>query len=164
MYHLGKGLTVTSTALPVKGAFTKIETTPVIEQEIKEMRPVSEYTPDLDPEDQDADISQSIPRDPRLANDELGPAETVSPWDQEPAQEEFDLYFERELVGKRGMEVVRLSDFLPVIRKVGKSRGWGYNQLTRLDAQGVIKSDPQGTRNYRVVTRTGAVINGVPVS
>lgn len=163
LYHLGQGLAMPDTALPVHGAYRPVQTPSV--QTIpttpeKEDRPVSEYTPDLDPEDQNVDVTKSIPRNPALVSE---PFETDRPeeeWAPEDAREAFDLRLEH-LIADEHAETVRLSDFSEVIRKVGRSPKWGYNQLTRLEQKGVIKADPAGSRTYRVVTQPRS--NGVPV-
>lgn len=157
-HHLGQGLNLPDTALPIKGAFTPVPMTKA------ETRPTSEYTPDLDPEDANVDITQAIPRDARLADSPFEtdrPAEPMSPAD---AAEVFDLRFE-SLVSD-GITTMKLADFTGAIDQAGKSRAWGYDQLTRLERMGLIKADPKGSRSYRVTSSATArqpVINGTPV-
>lgn len=160
LYHLGKGITKPDTSLPLHGASASVHMIKHTEPEAAQSV-TSEFTPDLDEEYQNVDITKTIPRDRRLANEAFESDAPVDPWDQVPAQEAFDLRFER--LAADGTETVRLSDFREVINQVGRSRGWGYDQLSRLESQGLIKSDPKGSRTYRVVTRRQPVVNGTPV-
>lgn len=156
LFHLGNGIRKPDSALPIKGAYT-----PVTRQDTtEEVKAVSEYTPEMDPEYADVDVTQPIPRDHRVGNDSFEtdtPAEPVGPVD---AAEAFDLRL--EVLAAEGQDVVRLSDFLDTIRETGKSRGWGYDQLTRLETRGIIRSDPKGSRVYRIVAARR--MNGTPVS
>lgn len=158
-FHLGQGLTMPDKALPVHGAYTPVPTTKTDRPE--EARPMSEHTPDLDPEYAGADVTRSIPRDHRLGDESFETGGPDEPLDPASAAEVFDLHLEKLVAG--GMEIIRLADFLDTLKAVGMSRGWGYDQLTRLETQGVIKSDPKGSRVYRVVTARQPVVNGTPV-
>ena len=158
-FHLGQGLTMPDSALPLKGAFTPVPMTARLEAE--EGRPMSELTPELDEEYENVDVTQSIPRNPALASEAFENDRPDQSWSTEAAREEFDLRFER--LAASDQETIRLADFTDVITKVGRTRGWGYDQLTRLEGQGLIKSDPQGSRTYRVVTSRQPVINGTEV-
>lgn len=158
-FHLGQGLTMPDSALPLKGAFTPVPMTTRLEAE--EGRPMSELTPELDEEYKNVDVTQSIPRNPALASEVFENDRPDQSWSTEAAREAFDLRFER--LAASDQQTIRLADFSEVITKVGRTRGWGYDQLTRLEGQGLIKSDPQGSRTYRVVTSRQPVINGTEV-
>lgn len=58
-----------------------------------------------------------------------------------------------------GYEAVSLSDFQETIDSIGRSRGWGYDQLTRLERQGRVESYPPGSRNYLIRRDPMSVIN-----
>ncbi len=156
-YHLGQGLTTPDTALPVHGAYTPTTTTTGTED-----RPVNEYLSDLDPEYARADITQSIPRNPAVADEQFESDAPDEPATPEEAREAFDLRLE-ELA--RDTDTVKLVDFSDILRDVGRSAAWGYKQLTRLEQQGLIKSDPKGSRTYRIMMSPSRPIsfNGVPV-
>ena len=158
-FHLGQGLIMPDSALPLKGAFTPVPMTARLEAE--EGRPMSELTPELDEEYENVDVTQSIPRNPALASEAFENDRPDQSWSTEAAREAFDLRFEK--LAASDQETIRLADFTDVITKVGRTRGWGYDQLTRLEGQGLIKSDPQGSRTYRVVTSRQPVINGTEV-
>ncbi len=164
-FHLGQGITVPDVALPIQGSFTPVQGahTPVTmtKTAVLEDRVSSEYTPDLDPEDSDVDVTQSIPRNPALTSETFETDRPTEEWGQADAEEEFDLSLE-QMIGE-GVATVRLADFSDVIDRVGRSRGWGYNQLDRLERLGRIKADPKGSRVYRVVTARQPGLNGVPV-
>lgn len=153
MYHLGNGLVVPGEALPVTGAFTPVTTTVTtgpakINNGETEDDHVNAYLEDMDPEDRYRDISHPIPRDARMINEEFetdAPDEPASP---EDAREAFELRLE-ELA--RDQDTIKLADFSEVLREVGRSAAWGYKQLTRLEQRGLIKSDPKGSRTYRIL-------------
>lgn len=153
-HHLGQGLTLPDTALPVHGAFTKVPMTKAAPAEPE--RPPKE----TEEEYEGMDVTERIPRNPALISEKFETDRPDQSWSTEAAREEFDLHFER--LAADNAETIRLADFTDVITKVGKSRGWGYDQLSRLESQGLIKADPAGSRNYRVVTRRQ--LNGVPMS
>jgi hypothetical protein len=148
-FHLGRGLTMPDSALPIKGAFTPV---PSLPEKITTAtdRAVSEHAPPMDEEYEHVDITQKIPRNPALVSEAFESDRPAEPWPQAEAQEAFDLRLETLVADD--YDTIRLADFSDVIAEVGRSRAWGYDQLTRLERQGVIKSDPTGSRAYRVVT------------
>lgn len=164
-YHLGNGLVTPGDALPVAGPVTPVNrpVTPGVTKIEMEEAPVNEYLNDLSPEYAHADITQSIPRNPAVTDEQFetdAPDEPVSP---EEAREAFELRLE---VLASETDTVKLADFSDTLRDIGRSAAWGYKQLTRLEKQGLIKSDPKGSRTYKIVTGNQArpvSFNGVPV-
>lgn len=158
MYHLSNGLVTPGDALPVAGDFTPVTTpqpvgvTKINSHETQEDHEVNEYLADMDPQYAHADITKTIPRNPALINDEFesdAPEEPASP---EAAKEAFDLRLE---LLAREQDTIKLADFSETLREVGRSAAWGYKQLTRLEQRGMIKSDPKGSRTYRIMSPAG---------
>jgi hypothetical protein len=149
LYHLSNGLVTAGDAPPVKGEFTpgtKPTTTETTEAETM----TNEYL--RDSEYAHADTTQSIPRNLAVQDEQFesdAPDEPVPP---DVAREAFDLRL--ELIA-REQDTVKLADFADTLREIGRSSAWGYKQLTRMEQAGLIKSDPKGSRTYRILSPAG---------